>query len=411
MQTNSARQARQWTILAVLLALYAVTSFNRAATGIIAPILQHDIGLNDRQLTTVVTSLFFANVIFQIPAGTSVDYFGTRSSISAFLFIGGLGCFWFSLAKDLNDLTAARVLMGIGYCVIQPAAYMLFARFFPADRFATLVGFLIAAGSIGGLLGTLPLAVLVSGIGWRHVYLAIAAVTMFLAVLSYSVIEEEDTKGKSVEARTPRAAAGILSVLRIRQFILILPLALVSFAPLTAITALWGASYLDRVFGYATRTQGLSLFAVFLAAVAGSMIFGRLDRRFKTYKWVVVFGATVSTTCFLILALWPISYAPIAIALLAIMSLAQQFGVTLSAHMRSIVPIESVGRATAIYTLVSILGIPLMQWLFGSVLTLAQRVNLPIDESFRVAFGAVAVCVALATTVYLRVDDRSPTRE
>ena len=58
--------------------------------------------------------------------------------------------------------------------------------------------------------------------------------------------------------------------------------------------------------------------------------------------------------------------------LLAMIIFCQTFYIPLGAHMRKVVPLEVVGRASILLSLVGVAAIPVMQTSFGAILDLAR---------------------------------------
>jgi MFS family permease len=81
--------------------------------------------------------------------------------------VGVAGTLLFAGAQTAPAAYAARILLGIGMAGNLMGAFALLVNWFPADRFATLMGVVTAAGTLGMMLAATPLAMLVGAIGWR----------------------------------------------------------------------------------------------------------------------------------------------------------------------------------------------------------------------------------------------------
>ena len=78
----------------------------------------------------------------------------------------------------------------------------------------------------------------------------------------------------------------------------------------------------------------------------------------------------------------------------------QTFYIPLQAHMRKVVPMELVGRASILLSLVGVAAIPLMQTGFGAILDLTRAAGFETADQFRFSFGAMAALMFACAAVY-----------
>src|SRR3546814_19914279 len=104
-------------------------------------------------------------------------------------------------------------------------AMVVFARWFPPDRFATLGAVMLTFGGAGLLLASVPLAWASAVIGWRGAFLVAAAVTVLLAALLWLFLRDAPP-GHAYYSRKPESSRDILdglaAVIRNRQLWLII---------------------------------------------------------------------------------------------------------------------------------------------------------------------------------------------
>ena len=80
---------------------------------------------------------------------------------------------------------------------------VLMAAWFPADRFATLLGLFVGIGSLGGLLAASPLALLTGQLGWRGSFLAIALVNAVQTLVFFLVVRNRPDEKAGPKFRPP----------------------------------------------------------------------------------------------------------------------------------------------------------------------------------------------------------------
>ena len=159
---------------AALGGIYIVSQFLRNSIGVIAPNLASELGLSASEIGLLASVFFFSFAAAQIPLGVALDRYGPRRCMLVCAAIAILGSLMFALAASPVWLIAARVLMGLGSSCYLMAPLALYAKRYPPDRFATLVGIQIGLGTLGTLLATAPFAFAVAMIGWRLSFVAIA---------------------------------------------------------------------------------------------------------------------------------------------------------------------------------------------------------------------------------------------
>ena len=69
---------------------------------------------------------------------------------------------------DASTAFAGQVLIGIGCAPIFTGSMLFIGRRYDPSKFAYFTALVIALGSLGDLLGTMPLALLTEWLGWRY---------------------------------------------------------------------------------------------------------------------------------------------------------------------------------------------------------------------------------------------------
>jgi predicted MFS family arabinose efflux permease len=284
--------------------------------------------------------------------------------------------------------------------------HVIIARNFTGNDFGYVSGLVVTLGGIGGLLGTYPLAFALERMSWPVIFAGVAAVTLLLSLVVFRSVRSGTTETTQTDADA--AKQGFLTLLSQPEFLRILVLGAVTYAPITAITGLWGGPYLQDVTGLSPEQAGGVLLLLFSATIVAGYAFGLMDRRAKSRKRVILTAVGLSGSMLILLAVLNTSSPTTSITLLLAMVFLQQFYIPLGAHMRRAVPEHMLGRASTLLSLVSVAAIPAMQLGFGSVLDIATNAGFDVETQYRIAFGLMGALILICGSVYVfskNVDD------
>ncbi len=382
-------------VLTTCVFLFGMGQFHRAAGAVVAPVWQDQFALSADQLGFVISVIFIVNIVAQGFIGTLLDKYGPRIIISLFLLILALGTLACIYANSFVGLVVARLVLGLGLSVGGVGMYMLLARNFPADQFGFLNGLMVTIGGIGGLAATYPLAFVIDRFGWTNVFIGLSIFTAFLAAMVFATAQKEPKEQNTA----PQPKISFFSLLKNKNLHPILLMAIVTWAPITCITGLWGGPYFKAVHGLSLNETGAFQMLFFAATMTSGTVFGLIDKYTHISRYTVILTASaISVLCLAALALTDALPLYVAAALLFVMIFSQQFYVPLIAQLRDVVPDAAIGRASSLYTIVAVAAIPAFQTLFGIVI---QSTNtLPPETSYQYAFGGMALLILIPSLIY-----------
>ena len=384
-------------IIALCAAMFALGQFHRAAGSVFAPILIDRFSVSATVISGLVSIMFLAAVLTQLPLGAALDRYGPRLMMSCSVTVIALGTVLFAVGQSYEDMFAARIIIGFGMASLGASIHVLVAWSFSRREFGYVNGMVITLGSAGGMLGTYPLALALAHFEWSTVFAATAIAAFALVVAIWSIVPSTPPDQQELFSDQPGSYLDLIQLPEVRR---ILALGLVTFAPMTTITGLWGGPFLQDVHGFSAEKSGAVLLALFAGSVVAAFMFGHLDRSISQRKAMILTAAGISTTCLALLALLPAPGPIVTTALLLVIIFCQTFYIPLGAHMRKVVPIQLVGRASILLSLVGVAAIPAMQTGFGAILDLARTAGFGIADQFRFSFGAMALAMALSVTCY-----------
>jgi len=397
-QSPKSVSARAYYIFLISAVLFGIGQFHRLSGAVTIPPIAEDIGIAVERLGGIAAILFFTSAFLQIPNGLLLDRYGPRRVMP--FYVGGaiLGCFVMAFAHSYEEVLISRMLLGGGFSVTMMSAYVLFAKWFPVDRFATIASWMMAASSLGSILASYPLAYFIDQLGWRPAYFIVAAFTLVAVIVGFFVIQDTPdgyVQHKKQPTTLMASIKGYAEVLRFPRFFFFLAMGAVAFGPSTTILGMWGGPYLQDVHGLDGVSRGEILFLMVVAIPVGALFFGPLDRILPSRK-MIVFGAVILEifafgTLGLVddLPLWAVTALFVSIAFL------QQHYIVLAAQCRAAFPDYFVGRANSTLNMVSILGVGGMQFLFGWGLWVSP------EHGYSLSFIGIALLLVLACIFYI----------
>lgn len=374
---------------------YVLSQFYRAFLAVLAPFLSADLGMTADVLARASGLWFLAFAATQLPLGWALDRIGPRRSTAALTLLAAGAAVLFALAPAPWAIVLAMVLLGAGCAPALMASYFVFVRVYPPAAFASLAGAMLGLGSLGNLAAAWPMAWAAETFGWRAAVLGLAAVTLVVAAAIWRLVEDPPP------AATPDTAGRLTDLLKSPALWLIFPLLAVNYAPAAGLRGLWIGPYLQDVHGAGASLIGQATLVMGLAMVAGSLVYGPLDRRLGRRKALVLAGNLAGVAC--LAALWALPAAGFwsGVLLLAAVGF---FGATfplLVAHGRNFIPPHLTGRGVTLMNLFAIGGVGVLQFASARVHTAAAATGAAPETVYAALFGFFGLALVAGCVVYL----------
>jgi MFS family permease len=404
-------------VIGLLLMLVATTSlsqFFRASTNVIAPELIRDLSLTPEMLGFANACFFLALLAVQIPVGILFDRIGARLTVGILAVLAIAGTLLHAVVATGSGLAAARFLLGLGHGGSFMASIFLVSRWYPRQRWTTVLSWVWAGSMLGIAAAGTPLAMAATYLGWRQSFLLLTVVSILVALLFVAVVRDSPPGTPSAPKeplRLGEALAGFVTILRLPGLGRVLALQTVAYAVLTTILGLWAGPYLHDVHGLSALERGHALIAMAMGQVLGLLVIGPLDRLFDTRKWVAVAGAMATLAVLTVLAVWPDLPTPIAIALLVMLAAVAGYGPVVVSHARTFYPEALAGRGVTTANMAQLLGCALMPIGTGLIPGLFPAgPNGYAVDAYRWIFAAIAASLLAGLLGYLRSRDVPPSQ-
>ncbi len=365
-----------WLMWGLAATLYFIAFYHRVAPAVLTTELTADFGLTAAALGNLSAFYFYSYVAMQIPTGLLADRFGPRVLLTIGCVFAAFGTAVFAWAPNTLWANMGRLLIGGSSGVAFVCMLKLASHWMPVRQFALTSGVALVVGVTGATLAGAPLRLGVDAFGWRNVMWGTAAVTLLLALVTWLMIRDDPTArgfrsystGKSHSDATPSIFAGLQSVLRYRNVVL---LALIPGA-MTGITlsfaGLWGVPFLTTHYGL-TQTNAAGLCSTMMIAWScGCLAFGAASDKIGRRKPLYICGVAAAMALWSLVVFVPsLPYVALVALLIATGFCAGSFIITF-AFAKESVPQQFAGTASGVANMGVLLAPMLLQPLIGVIL-------------------------------------------
>ena len=284
---------QRWIVWGLAAAFVILNYAQQVFPDIVAPNLTKDLHASKSTLGDIAAAYFIAYATLQIPIGIALDRFGTRIPLALALLVASIGSFLFSSAQSAESAILARFIMGASAAFSFLGCLKLIQSWFPVSKFSTMAGLTETAGMLGAASGV-PIALLVSAVGWRQSSMFIGLSELIIGVLIFILVRDRppsvlpDGQEISETVSTSREAT---SFLKNPQVWLNATYAASISLVIGAFGDLWGESFIKKSYGIdAVQAADVGAF-LFLGGIAGSLFFGWFADYLGSRKKAMILGA------------------------------------------------------------------------------------------------------------------------
>ena len=194
----------RYMVAGLLFAAGAINYMDRAALGIVAPIVGKTLGLSPSQLGIVFSSFFVGYSIFSFLGGYFADKFGTMRVFTWAMGIWSLFCGMTAFATGFVSLLVYRSIFGIGEGPMSSNTNRTISNWFPRHETATMIGFTFSGQTLGNALAGPVVGLIALMFGWRVSFVVIAALGFFWLVCWRIFVTEKPHQNRRVGAEETR---------------------------------------------------------------------------------------------------------------------------------------------------------------------------------------------------------------
>ncbi|MGH8649743.1 MAG: MFS transporter, partial [Burkholderiales bacterium] len=309
----------------------------------------------------------------------------------------------------LHTLLLGRALIGMGVAVCLMSSITAFALWFPLERLATLMGWMLLIGAIGALSATKPVELALRVIDWRTLFALLSGLAVCASLAIFLLVPEKPASAAGGTLRRQIAVVG--AILRDRGFWSVGLAAAFVQAVAIGLLGLWAGPWMRDVAGLDRAAMAQDLLFAAGAFGVGGVLCGTLSDRLAQRgvpPLATFFAGCVASTVSMIpivlgwgaasLVLWIFFMGLCPFGTLAFPLLAARF------------PREVTGRVVTALNMVTFLLAFAVQYSVGAIIGLWPVTDGRYAfEGYRAAFGLCWVLQA-ASVAWLAYAERGALR-
>ncbi len=218
---------RRWRFAVLVSGAIAISYLDRQTLPVAVHAIGNDIPLSNEQFSSLQSAFLLSYALMYAGGGKLTDVLGTRRGFTLIMLFWSLACASHAAAISFGMLIASRFLLGAGEGGGFPAATRVVAEWFPTSERATAMGIINAGTALGAIAAPPLIAVILSFLGWRWIFLITGAIGLVWTVswvFSYSTPEldrslqfDQAAESMSREPQHPPVTLRWIDLLRIRE--------------------------------------------------------------------------------------------------------------------------------------------------------------------------------------------------
>ena len=286
----------RWMICALLFFATTINYIDRQILGLLAPVLQKDIGWTEMEYSYIVTAFQAAYAIGLVMFGRFVDRFGTRIGYSVSVTLWSFAAMAHATVNTVLGFGLARFGLGFSEAGNFPAAIKAVAEWFPKKERALATGIFNSGANIGAVLAPAVVPWLTVTYGWQKAFIVTGALG-FIWVVLWAIFYDRPENKKNLSpaelayihqdpVETTSEKIPWSKLIRYRQtWAFIIGKFLTD--PIWWFYLYWLPKYLNKQYGLTITDLGLPLIVIYMMTSIGSIGGGWLSSSFIKRGWEI----------------------------------------------------------------------------------------------------------------------------
>lgn len=285
----------RWAVCGLLFFATTVNYLDRQVLGILKPTLEKELGWNENDYGTIVSTFQIAYALMMPIAGRLIDWMGTRLGYAVAVAFWSVASVLHSFAGTPFQFALARFGLGLGEAANFPAALKATADWFPRKERAFATGIFNSGTNLGALIAPLLVPFVATHFGWRMSFIATASLDLVWLVLWLAWFRrpEEHKSLTTAEREFIEADRTVVEdAVKVPMMWVVKQRASWAYLagkfltdPVWWFYLFWVPGFLHDAYGLNLTQLGLPLVIIYLAADVGSVLGGWISRGLMDRGW------------------------------------------------------------------------------------------------------------------------------
>lgn len=273
------RSNYRWVICSMLVFATTVNYMDRQILGLLAPMLQEDIGWTQMEYSLLVNAFTIAYGIGTLVCGRIIDKLGTKISYAIAMVVWSLAAMLHAAVGTVVGFIVVRVILGLGESANFPAAMKVISDWYPKKERTLATGILGVAVNIGVVISPALIPLIAIHYGWQGAFLILGSVGFIWLIPWFIGFAKANDKANPDELAWIRQdKEEVVNVSSIKWTNLLKYRQLWAFAlgkmltdPIWWFFLFWLPKWLNESRGINMEGLGLPLIVIYLFAIVGSL--------------------------------------------------------------------------------------------------------------------------------------------
>ena len=286
----------RWTVCALLFFATTINYIDRQVLGILAPVLQVEIGWNEIEYGYIVTAFTGAYALGLLLMGRLIDRFGTKLGYAVAITLWSIAAMAHATVRSALGFGVVRFALGLGEAANFPAAIKAVAEWFPKTERALATGLFNSGSNVGAVLGPLMVPWLYITFGWEAAFIVTGCIGFIWLVFWLIMYERPEVHKKVsqtelayIQGDPPDPSMARIPWVRLLKHRQTWAFTIGKFLtdPIWWFYLYWVPKFLNTNFGLTLDKIGLPLIVIYLLADVGSIGGGWLSSALIKRGWSV----------------------------------------------------------------------------------------------------------------------------
>lgn len=283
MQLAERSKQENFFLILILGALNTITPFSIDMYLPAFPRIASDFNTTIEKVALSVSTYFLGYAVGQLVYGPLLDRYGRKTPLYIGLLlyiIATIGCF---TSGSIEALWAMRFMQAIGGCVASVAAMAMVRDFFPVEKSASVISFLVLILGASPLLAPTVGSFIIDWWGWHFVFIMLAFITLIILLAVFFFLPEGHTPDKTISLKPAPIIKGFKEVLTNPLFYVFALAGSFSFSGLFVYVAHSPAIFMDH-FQLSGKLYGGVFALLSVGFIGGSQLNHILTKRFSNQQ-------------------------------------------------------------------------------------------------------------------------------